>query len=151
MAGARFVRAQEELSRSIAALQPNTYFNVLAFDHTVSRWQIKLVEANAKNKQAALRFVERLQLGRFTASFDALKAALSYDTESIYFLTDGEPSGGRIDDPVEITRLITAENRFRRVTIHSIGIGVGLPGSEFDKFLRILASENWGEYRRVDE
>ena len=107
--------------------------------------------ASAENKQSALYFVAALGLANQTASYDALDAALQFDGEAIYFLTDGAPVGGRITNPPDIVRAITQQNRFRRMTINSLGIGVGLPGNPFDSFLSALAQNNFGVYERVDQ
>ena len=37
-----------------------------------------------------------------------------------------------------------------RMTINSLGIGVGPEGSDFDRFLSTLAQQNYGQYERVD-
>ena len=53
--------------------------------------------------------------------------------------------------PDEIVNLISEGNRTRRESIYTVGIGVGMPNNPFDVFLRSLAEENFGTYRRVDE
>ena len=86
-----------------------------------------------------------------TASYDALEAALQYDGEAIYFLTDGAPVGGKITRPPDIIQAVSRLNQFRRMTINSLGIGVGQPGNNFDTFLSTLADQNFGVYERVDQ
>lgn len=151
MQGIRIVRAKEQLIKAVSELAPEVEFNVVAFSGSVKTWQKKLVFASAKNKQDARRFVELLPLGSHTASYDALEVGLKFDTEAIYFLTDGMPNSGRIRAPADIVNAISGENRFRRVSFHAIGVGVGPVGGLFDTFLRTLAAQNYGEYRRVDE
>jgi hypothetical protein len=85
-----------------------------------------------------------------TASYDAVETALSFDTEAIYFLSDGAPHGGKIAAPVDIVAAISAINRSRRVSIYTIGIGAGIPGGPLDLFLKTLAEQNFGLYRRID-
>ena len=102
-------------------------------------WQPKLVPATSENREIACRFVYAQELGPQTASYDALEAALTFDAEAIYFLTDGAPFGGKVTQPVQIVTLITKLNRLRRMTINSIGIGVGANGNVFDAFLKALA------------
>jgi len=83
-------------------------------------------------------------LGPATASYDALEAALSFDAEAIYFLTDGAPFGARSRSPAAIVTVISKLNRLRRMTVNSIGIGVGQEGNVFDAFLKALANaEFW--------
>ena len=151
MLGFRLVAAKRELAKAIDALRPNDQFTVLVFDSNVRMWQKKLVVADATNKKKAIQFVNRQETNLQTASFDALEAALGFDAEAIFFLTDGAPFGGKIAAPPEIVRVITLLNRSRRESIYAIGIGAGFVGSPMDTFLRTLAESNFGLYRRVDE
>lgn len=151
MAGRRYVRAQETLTQAIQDLPEDTQFNVISFHHAVYEWQRKLAPANFANKTAAVRFIRQQTIQSDTASYEALKAAFRYDTEAIYFVTDGEPTVGRIRHPRDIIQAINLENYARRITLNTIGIAVGPPGNNFDSFLKELALQNRGEYRRVDE
>jgi hypothetical protein len=151
MSGLRLTRAKETLVQAIQDLPDETQFNVIAFHHAVYEWQRRLLAASLANKNAAVRFIKQQMVQSDTASYDALKAALRYDTEAIYFVTDGEPNAGRIRHPRDIIQAITQENYARRITLHTIGIGVGPMGNNFDSFLKELARQNLGEYRRVDD
>jgi HEAT repeat protein len=150
MQGGRMVAAKRELLKSIEGLMPKAKFGIVVFNNSVARWQHSLVEANAKNKRLAAQFVERQNPQASTASFDALAAALEFDVEAIYFLTDGAPTCGKILAPVDIVRSVTGTNRVRRISIYTIGIAPGYPGSPTDAFLKKLAEENLGSYRRID-
>jgi hypothetical protein len=151
MNGPRIIAAKRELVRAIEGLPGDVEFNVIAFNSRTYVWQSKLVPASGENKQNAMYFVAALGLANQTASYDALDAALQFDGEAIYFLTDGAPVGGKITNPPDIIRAITQRNRFRRMTINSLGIGVGQPGNTFDTFLSVLAQQNFGAYERVDQ
>lgn len=153
MSGGRIEAAKRELTTAILALPEGVHFSVLAFDIAVTPWSDELLVASKENKAAAVAFVLSRGLGPATASYNALRAAFEFDTESIYFLTDGEPAGGTINDPTQIIALLTEMNQSRRLTINSIGIGVGPPGliNPFDTFLSVLAKSNYGEYQRVDQ
>ncbi|HTU25834.1 MAG TPA: VWA domain-containing protein [Pirellulales bacterium] len=151
MLGDRLVAAKKELSGAIEGLRPEDQFTVLVFDSNVRAWQKKLVPADVTNKKKAVQFVKKQETNLQTASFDALEAALGYDAEAIFFLTDGAPHGGKISAPVEIVRAISLMNRYRRESIYAIGIGAGQIGSPMDTFLRELSESNYGVYRRVDE
>jgi hypothetical protein len=150
MNGPRIMAAKRELKRAIEELPSDVAFNVIAFSDRPYPWQSKLMPASGEFKQNAQYFIELLKLAPRTASYDALEAALSFDTEVIYFLTDGQPFGGKIQNPAEIVRTITRLNQYRRITINSLGIGVGPSGNAFDAFLSTLADQNWGDYERVD-
>jgi hypothetical protein len=151
MRGPRIVAAKRELCRAIQELPAAVEFNVIAFNGRSLHWQNKLVPVSEDSKQSAMYFVMAQNLDLGTASYDALEAALRFDGEAIYFLTDGAPFGGKIVSPPDIIRAITRLNQFRRMTINSIGIGVGPPGNAFDSFLSTLADQNYGVYERVDQ
>jgi hypothetical protein len=152
MEGPRIIAAKRELSQAIEQLPQDVEFSIVSFAGRTLVWQPKLVPATPENKYSALYFVAAVKgVGNGTASYDALEMALGFDSEVIYFLTDGAPIGGKITSPPEIVRTITRTNLYRRITINSLGIGVGRPGNNFDTFLSSLAQQNYGVYERVDQ
>jgi hypothetical protein len=150
MTGPRIVAAKRELIRAINGLPDHAHFGVVAFNGRVTCWHRELLPADAESKRKAIAFVESQQPESNTASYDALEAAFGFDTEAIYFLSDGAPHGGKIAAPVDIVTTITAANRVRRISIYTIGIGAGFPGGPLDLFLKTLAEQNLGLYRRID-
>jgi hypothetical protein len=153
MRGPKIEAAKRELIYAINALPKSAYFDVLTFDRTVSPWQRQLLIASEDNKRKAAMWVQMRGLGGATASYDALETALDFDAEAIYFLTDGAPHGGKVDNPVDIVEMISRLNFTRRMTINAIGIDVGLalPTNPFHVFLTTLAERNYGEYRAVNQ
>ena len=85
-----------------------------------------------------------MAIGSGTAIFDGVEAAFQADpnAEVIYLLTDGLPSAGRVKEPREIVRIVTRENRFRKISINAISVG-----RNSDLLLQ-LSRLNFGEYRR---
>jgi hypothetical protein len=150
MAGPRIAAAKRELTRAIAGLADHVQFAIVAFNGVVIPWQKHLVQATPQAKKAAISFVNVQEVRSNTASYDALEAAFGFDTEAIYFLSDGAPHGGKIAAPVDIIAAVTAANQTRRISIYTIGIWAGVPGSPLDLFLKTLAEKNEGLYRRVD-
>jgi hypothetical protein len=150
MQGPRITAAKRELVRAIAGLPEHVQFGIVIFNSTVQTWQKQLVPATEQSKKAATTFVNSQEVHSNTFSYDALEAAFHFDTEAIYFLSDGAPTGGKIVAPVDIVAAISAENKIRRISLYTIGIGAGIPGGPLDTFLRSLAEENLGLYRRVD-
>lgn len=151
MRGSKIDAAKTELIRAIKALPKEVNFDVIAFDNNVRVWQPELVPATEPLKQVAVNVVIEQPLKLKTASYDALEAAFSLDPEVIYFLSDGAPFGGKIDDPNEIIRTISGINRVRRVSIHSIGIGTReARAAVFGQFMKGLAEANWGIYKPVN-
>jgi hypothetical protein len=151
MDGPRLEAAKHELSSAIEALKDNVSFGVVVFNSRVVAWKRELVDATSANKKDSLRFIESIDANEQTATYDALQAAFLVDAEAIYLLTDGAPSVGRFVAPVDIVKAITEQNRGRRESIYTIGIGPGDVGSPMELFLQALAEQNFGLYRRVDE
>lgn len=151
MRGAKIEAAKSELMRVIRELPKEVYFSVIAFDGKIRVWQRDLVPATEQMKHIAVNVVLEQQLGAQTASYDALEAAFELNPEAIYFLSDGAPVGGKIDDPAEIVGTISAVNRVRRVSIHSVGVDTNIPSAAvFAKFMKTLAESNWGVYKAVN-
>ena len=144
--GTRLQQAKTELQGAVARLPIHSAFNMVAFDQNVQLWQRQSLPAVPLNKELARQTIYALQAGHGTALFDGLDAALKLDreTEAIYLLSDGLPSRGRIRDPAEIVRVITRENRFRKISINTIAVG------RDSELLQQLSMRNYGSYRRID-
>ena len=147
MAGPRMEAAKRELIQVIATLPDTTAITIVAFSDTAVAWNKTLVPANEMNKQAATSFVASLVPRGMTASFDALDAAFSFDTEAIYFLSDGEPTAGKLVAPAAIVKFVTEANSSRRLSLYTIGIMTQGPLADF---LKALADANYGIYRQID-
>ncbi|MEO6593919.1 MAG: HEAT repeat domain-containing protein [Planctomycetota bacterium] len=69
------------------------------------------------------------------------KNAIKSPLDTVYFLSDGRPSCGKLVETLEIRKEVRRYNEIFRVVIHTIAIG------EFQKeFLMQLAEENGGVY-----
>jgi hypothetical protein len=76
--------------------------------------------------------------------FDALELAFSDEqVDIIFLLSDGMPSGGKIDDPDLILNEVRRWNMTRRIPIHCISIGG--PTS----LLEAIAKETSGNFLQV--
>jgi hypothetical protein len=151
MRGERIEAAKTELVRAINALPQEVSFDVLAFDNAVRPWRPELVPASESNKRQAVNAVMEQPLNTRTCSFDALESAFGLNPEAIFFLSDGAPFGGKIDNPADILSTVGTWNRVRRISIHSIGVGVREPGAKvYADFLKGLAEKNWGVFKPVN-
>jgi hypothetical protein len=69
------------------------------------------------------------------------KNAIKSPLDTVYFLSDGRPSVGKIIEPLEILKEVRKHNEAFRMVIHTIAIG------DFTKdFLQRLAEENGGVF-----
>ena len=150
-------RVKTELLRVIKNLGEEDHFQIIAFSSHVRCAFPKLVAASKDNKKAAERFVASLKALGGTALWDALEQALGFagvrgadagrDADTIFLLTDGEPTAGAIVEPGPILQAVNDLNQALRVQVHTIFVGP--EDSAGAQLLTELARENRGEYRRA--
>ncbi len=151
MAGMRLATAKRELMQAINGLPGESAFSVVAFSDQTTVWRKKLMPATLETQRAADRFVYGLRPGGDTAAYDALEAAFRFDAEAIYFLSDGEPNAGKIPLPAAIVAAVTA-GQPHPPDVHLYDRHCPrAPGQPLDTFLKTLAEQNFGVYRRVDQ
>lgn len=137
--------AKEELSRVVENLEQGDEFNIIAFSTGVNDWEDELVPATEKQRASAQEYISGLRADGGTAIYDALQRAFEDPSvDTIYFLSDGDPSGGLIVDPPTIRSEVARWNSARHVTIHCVAVGQDHP------LLRGLAEDSGGTYRRID-
>ena len=136
---------KKELTRLLKKLPADTALNIITFDATYRSWQKVLQPLRGRGRAKALAYVARIATGSGTNVFDTLEFALKDKrVDTIYLLTDGLPTRGRITAPAAILEEIDVLNRARGVTIHTIAFG-----AESDLLMQ-LAERNGGQYRFVD-
>jgi hypothetical protein len=150
MEGPRLQAAKHELAKAIDGLDEEVSFSIVIFNNLVTVWQRGLMPAKPSIKRAAAQFIYARRAGGQTAAYDALQAAFQFDAEAVYFLSDGAPNVGKLVAPADIVAAVCRANRSRRISVYAIGIAPGPPGEPFDLFLRTLAEQNFGVYRRID-
>lgn len=144
----RLTEAVKQLEKSVEVLDKYSYFNIFAYNSDVLPFMTELVLADDANKRAARNFAYRLVAAKKTASYDALYSGLRADPnlEAMYFLSDGEPTAGRIVDMPTIVNSITAENALQRTSIFTLGIDAR---GAHEEFLQDLAKRNYGKFVMV--
>ena len=164
--------AKRELLKAIEALAPDSMFNLITFngDDQAEMWNKKLVDASKKNKERFKKFVEKLRPLGGTNLWSGMEAALNIETlvygnhyettvDEIFLLSDGAPSVGDVQDPIEILRLVREVNRFKEVRINTVFISSQTPPEVRaaeqrmslvpKELMRRLAAENGGKFRDV--
>jgi hypothetical protein len=136
---------KRELVGVLKKLPADAQINILTFHRVHDAWQKQLQPLAGQGRAKAVQYVENLKTGVGTNVYNTLEFALKdRRIDTIYLLTDGVPTAGKIVDPAAIRQEVQVQNRLRGVTIHCIAFG------EESKFLEELAKENGGEYRFVD-
>lgn len=152
--------AKYELRQVVRMLSEDTLFNIVAFSFGVQPWQSTLVPATKANKEAALVWIKSLPAVGGTNTFDSLEAAFQIKgppndkkrdqgADTIFFVSDGRPSAGRIVDPNQILQELGRLNQPRRVKINTVAVGKeetqNAQGGGVDPgFLKRLAEQNFG-------
>jgi hypothetical protein len=144
----RMARAKAELTRLIDQLPTNTFFNIIAFNSQTLAWQKTLTLVGPQSVESARQFVASLRDGGATAADLALASAFKDNNlaDTIYFLSDGEPSRDGINAlPVApLLEQVQEANRFHRIIINTVGFG-----EEGALFMKALAEQNAGTYRQI--
>ena len=139
---ARLDQSKKELLRVLGQLGKDAQVNLIFFDDRIEPWRKMLVPIKPNLKEAQALIAKIAPRGS-TNIFDALDAAFAHkEADTIYLLSDGDPTNGRIIDPDDILREIRKMNRLRQVVIHTISFGSS-------KFMKSLAEENGGQYVEI--
>ncbi len=136
--------AVNELSNALRALLDGVRFNVITFGSIAERFEPRLVGLDERSRQRTLRRLQGLRAGGGTNLHGALLLALSDpDVDTLFVLTDGQPTVGTLTAPEEIRAAIAALNRERLVRIHGVAVGVR------SSLLEGLAQDSGGQYREI--
>lgn len=151
----KFDVAREQLKAAVSGLNDGEMFNVITYSADVTRWQKKMVPMSKAIRTKFDHYVDKeIEAVGGTNIYDALAEAFhlagigavdkAYESgvDTIFFLTDGQPTQGEVLDPEEILRRVKEKNRLARIVIHTVGVGKDHDAS----FLRRLAEQNGGQY-----
>jgi len=153
--GTKLAIAKRELTETLQGLVPPARFNLVFFGDTVRAWKPDLVELDDRTREEAIRFLENERASGGTNLFGGLRAAFRIrgldaleapedhaSADTVFLLTDGEPTRGDLVDPREILEEVTRWNRTRRVRIHAIGLGA----AHNRELLEALSERTGGRY-----
>jgi len=144
--GAPIRKARSELISSLAGLNHHQQFQII-FYNTVTRAMqhrdksVEMLYATDINRTLARQFIQSVEPDGGTDHLPALKRALSFHPDVIFFLTDAKHPQLSGADLNEIRSLNAGKAK-----IHCIEFGEGFPvqeGNSLDK----LARQNRGSYR----
>ncbi len=138
---ARIDVARRELSRCLDSLDKVCLFNMIIFSGGVESWQEAISEKTPETLEDAKGFVARIHAGGGTNLHGALALAFEDpDVDTIYVLSDGEPTVGEVIDPHAIRQEVAEWNEHRGVVIHCISVGGSL------RVLEWIAEDTGGTY-----
>ena len=164
--------AKRELKRACDVLPANAQFNLVSFNGNpkAKAWKDDLVPANDKNRDAFKKYVDELRADGGTNVWSGMETALKikslvygsrYETtiDEMFVVSDGAPSVGDVQDPLEILRLVRESNRWAGVRINTIFIDSATPPDmrqaqprlsiPAGELMRRMAEENGGRFREL--
>ncbi|HEX6813784.1 MAG TPA: VWA domain-containing protein [Planctomycetota bacterium] len=138
----RLEGAKQQLTKVLEALPGDCHFNLLTYATKVDASWEQLRPANVDNKQEIQKRVNKLVAEGNTNIFDAVELAFQDpDVDTIYLLTDGQPTTGRLVAVEDILDEVLRWNRQRQIVLHCIGLGID------SDLLKRLAQESGGSYK----
>ncbi|MFT4514389.1 MAG: hypothetical protein ACI89X_001628 [Planctomycetota bacterium] len=137
--------AKQELTKAVENLDPGALFNILTFSSGVARWMSGgIVTSNDASREEAKTWIERLGAGGGTNLYDSVREAFKdKDVDTVFILSDGEPTTGEVLDPFRIREDVARWNKHRKIKINTIAIGGNL------EVLEWLAQDAGGKYRQM--
>ena len=140
----RLDAAKKQLAQVLESLPATHQCNLIAYETRVRPIWNELRKLDNENRKDILKEVERLRPAGGTNIFDSLEAAFADpEVDTIYLLTDGQPSAGRLTDPADILAEVRRWYRSRQVVVHCIAIGLE------SKLLESIAAATDGVYKSV--
>jgi Mg-chelatase subunit ChlD len=147
----RFIRARRELIGALEGLGPNCLFNVITFSSDARRWLERIAQIKPETIKTAGGYLDqakahinKLRAGGGTNLYGAVKLAfMDPDIDTIYLLTDGEPTMGEVIDAAAIRLYVQSWNKHRKVVINTLAFGGTFP------ILQWLAADSGGTYRYI--
>ncbi len=138
----RISLAKRELTKCIDSLEQNSLFNLVIFSSDVTKWLAEgISDAKGVNREDAKSYVDKLGANGGTNLYGALEEAFTdKDVDTIFVLSDGEPSVGDVIDPGAIRDHVRRWNEHRHIVINSIAVG-----GTFE-ILRWLAEDTGGTH-----
>ena len=135
-------RTLRELTRTLENLPDGVEFNILGFSSRQNPLWRRLRKADDKTRAAALEFARNVPLEGGTDIYGAFLFALHSGADTVFFLTDGEPSTGVLYDTALLLEEICHRNRHGTLRVHCIG----LSRDQNTELLYNLAKRNTGRY-----
>jgi hypothetical protein len=138
-------------------VEPPTMFNVATFAGVVTPWREEAVLANDAHVEEAIAWLEKQLPRGGTATYDALEFGITRNLiDTVFFLSDGVPTLGRFEEREAILAEVRRLNRFKRVTIHTIALIIGLSPIESQRkyedpedmadLMNRIATDNQGHF-----
>jgi von Willebrand factor type A domain len=133
---------KRELAACIDKLEAEALFNVIVFNENVYSWlNSGMAKMGKKTREDGKQYVMTREAAGGTNLYDAVRQAFQdADCDTIYILSDGQPTYGEQTDPATIRADIAKWNATRHIKIHTIAVGEQLD------LLKAISSDAGGEH-----
>ena len=136
--------AKEQLTKVVTALPKTHKVNLVLFESSITSVWKEVKKLSSGNRRELIEDIEAVKHTGGTNLYDGLEFAFDDpEVDTIYLLTDGQPSGGRFTDAADIVEQVRLMNRSRQIVIHCISIG------QRSTLLQDLAALTGGAYKEV--
>lgn len=140
----RLEEAKRQLARVVEGMPATHWCNVIVYETGVRAIWDKLRKVNDKNRAELLVEIKQLRIAGGTNIHDALEYAFADPgIDTIYLMTDGQPSAGKVTDPDDIVDQVRRWNLTRQLVIHCVAIGID------SELCKRLAADSGGTYVHV--
>ena len=127
---------------AVEKLPDGVEFNVLGFSARRNPLWRRLRTADDRTRATALEFARSVPLEGGTDIHGAFDFALRSGADTVFFLTDGEPSTGALYDTALLLEEVCYRNRYGTLRVHCIG----LSKDQNTELLYNLAKRNGGRF-----
>ncbi len=136
--------ARKNLKGVLRRLSPRVMFNIFSFAHQADPWKGALVKNTQGNRADAFTFLDSLDPAGSTNMFDTLVLAMKdKKVDTIYILSDGAPTSGRVTEKDAFVEEVRRINMLRKVKINTIGFNLE---GEAQELMKELADTNYGTF-----
>ena len=151
--------AKLEIARLLRTFDKNIFFNIITFSTEVDLWRKKVVSGTKGVTKAAEKYIWDITPPEKSATniYDTLMTAFDmvddgfakrkYESvvDTMFLLSDGNPTAGPVTDVDMILRTVKERNRIHGIKIHTFSLG----GRADTHFLRKLADITGGDYQAI--
>ena len=155
--------ALTELKKTLSKLAPKTLFNVVVFAEDAISWKPAPMVATPGNTAAAGAWAQTAMAkpSGDTFFYEAIKSTIDNhpDADTIFLLTDGNPTAGKYWSLMGVTASVRAFTRFQRVAINTVGLSLlnmdrGRPNltekpAVMTGMMRGIAQATAGEFKEI--
>lgn len=154
-----YEKLEKEVIKVIRGLDPLSRFGIVAFSRGADVFKERLVSARNDEKDRAINWLKKQNPAEYLAP-DASQAikdkhrgtradlglakAFTLRPDSIFFVSDGEPSGATTDEVIELVAS-AQKNLSRAAAVHAIAF----KADSGQRFMKELAEKNSGTFREV--